>query len=304
MAKLAIKKSILKEYDTDGVSMVYMNNDTEFQIMLFNNQSFIVKADIFINGEKLDGGGIVLKPGERIWLERYLNTPHKFLFSTYEVAADDTDVDKAIKDNGAVTIKFYKERKYDDHIKVWDGYHEFYYDYDYNNGSPKLYDANYFNSLPKYSIESNYSTPKVSSVLTGSADNICECKSTHIYDGDTCTFNTSTGELRVKGKLNLNYSKEYCLPENIDIKVNSLNLSEKTKETGRIDEGAYSSQKFKHVNYDFEYTCFKMLRFKILPMSEKPYTSNDLKKVYCQYCGRKLKDKFNFCPYCGNKLQW
>ena len=68
MMAIAIAKSICKEYSTSSYPrVVYLENDQEFQIQLFNPHKFTIGAEIFINGEKLSNR-IVLKPGERIWL--------------------------------------------------------------------------------------------------------------------------------------------------------------------------------------------------------------------------------------------
>ena len=88
--------------------VVYLENGQEFQIQLFNPHKFTIGAEIFINDEKLSNR-IVLKPGERIWLERYLDIKKKFKFSTYEVEGNNTDVQEAIKDNGKIEVKFYRE---------------------------------------------------------------------------------------------------------------------------------------------------------------------------------------------------
>ena len=113
MMAIAIAKSICKEYSTSLYSrVVYLENGQEFQIQLFNPNKFTIGAEIFINDEKLSNR-IVLKPGERIWLERYLDINKKFKFSTYEVEANDADVQEAIKDNGTIEVKFYKETKGD-----------------------------------------------------------------------------------------------------------------------------------------------------------------------------------------------
>ena len=74
-----------------------------------------------------------------------------------------------------------------------------------------------------------------------------------------------------------------------------------TIETGRIENGSYSNQKFETVNNEFENYPFKTEYIKILPKSRKPYTTSDLNKIYCTNCGRKLNSKFKFCPYCGEK---
>ena len=74
-------------------------------------------------------------------------------------------------------------------------------------------------------------------------------------------------------------------------------------ETGRVEEGSYSNQKFSYVNYDFEDYPWKIETIKILPLSRKPYTQEDLQKRYCSNCGRKLSPKHKFCPYCGTKVE-
>src|SRR5574344_2479176 len=109
MMAIAIAKSICKEYSTSSYSrVVYLENGQEFQIQLFNPHNFTIGAEIFINGERFSNY-LVLKPGERIWLERYLDIKKKFKFSTYEVEGNDKDVQEAIKDNGNIEVKFYKE---------------------------------------------------------------------------------------------------------------------------------------------------------------------------------------------------
>ena len=104
MAKVAINKSLLKEYDN---RVVYLQDGDEFQIQLFNPKTTTIAAEISINGFSC-GTKLVLRPGERIWLERYLDRSNKFKFTTYKV--DDTpEVADAIKNNGKIVVKFYDE---------------------------------------------------------------------------------------------------------------------------------------------------------------------------------------------------
>ena len=110
MAQLAINKSLLKEYSTNEDSrVVYMDNNDEFQIQLFNPEQFTIGITFTFNGKDMDGM-LVLKPGERVWLERYLDNQVKFKFYTYEVDDNDVQVKHAIANNGNITVKFYKER--------------------------------------------------------------------------------------------------------------------------------------------------------------------------------------------------
>lgn len=97
-------KQRVKQYDRS----VYLENGDEFELELFNPTTQKILAKISLNGNSL-GSGIILRPGERVFLERYLNEARKFLFETYEVSSDDPNVQKAIAKNGDVEIEFYTE---------------------------------------------------------------------------------------------------------------------------------------------------------------------------------------------------
>jgi len=87
---------------------VYLNNGDEFEIELYNPTQNKVLAKIEMNGNSI-GNGIILRPGERIFLERYLDEAKKFLFETYVVNGNNEEVKQAIANNGDVVIKFYDE---------------------------------------------------------------------------------------------------------------------------------------------------------------------------------------------------
>ena len=107
--KLAVNKSILKEYQTSKSNRtVYLKNGSEFQLQLFNPLTFTICADIYINDEKIPNS-LVIKPGQRVWLERYLDRAKKFLYETYEVENGNAAVEAAIKHNGLIKVKFYRE---------------------------------------------------------------------------------------------------------------------------------------------------------------------------------------------------
>lgn len=95
----------VKQY---GNNTVYLNNGDEFEIELFNPTTNKVLAEIELNGVSL-GSGVVLRPGDRVHLERYLHSPRRFLFETYEVNKNDMDAIKAIANNGNIMVKFYSE---------------------------------------------------------------------------------------------------------------------------------------------------------------------------------------------------
>jgi hypothetical protein len=231
---ITVKKSRMKQYYVSDTPTYYLNNGTEFEIELFNNTNETVLAEIKLNNKIISNGGLVLKPAQRVFLERFLDSEQKFLFETYEV--DDTDeINELISNNGDVSISFYKEMKKQTYYKTLPYYDNYFFQTDFNN------DFNY------KSINNNYT--------------------------------------------NTNYF------------VNSLSLTANdTIETGRIEKGTTSNQKFKNVNMEFTSIPFNTYNCKLLPISQKINTVEDINvRRYCTHCGHKLKKEHNYCPACGTK---
>lgn len=277
MMAIAIAKSICKEYSTSSYSrVVYLENGQEFQIQLFNPHNFTIGAEIFINGERLSNY-LVLKPGERIWLERYLDIKKKFKFSTYEVEGNDKDVQEAIKDNGNIEVKFYKEVRKKDFpnypITTIDYFRT-------TEWSPTT-----VISQPNDYVDDHWSTT-ISTKANSSNNKFC---TTHTNYSNPCIDTLTTGD-----QSNL---VSFCASS-----ILTNMPDEMICETGRIEAGSTSNQEFDNVNIDFEYFPFVTEKIKILPISQKPFTTNDLHKIYCPECGRKLKSTYKFCPFCGSKI--
>jgi rRNA maturation endonuclease Nob1 len=89
---------------------VYLKDGSEFEIELYNPSRKTVLSKIKINGEVINGGGIILRPGERVFLERYIDVPRKFKFETYSVDSTNETMN-AIANNGDVEILFYEEQE-------------------------------------------------------------------------------------------------------------------------------------------------------------------------------------------------
>ena len=87
---------------------VYLKDGENFEIELFNPTTVRVLAKITINGNSISSSGIVLKPGERVYLERFIDTNNKFVFETYEVENSNESLN-AIRNNGLITVDFYQE---------------------------------------------------------------------------------------------------------------------------------------------------------------------------------------------------
>lgn len=252
----------VKQYDGNTV---FLNNGDEFEIELFNPTTNKVLAKIELNGSYL-GSGIVLRPGERVFLERYLNESRKFLFETYEVDGDNPNVQKAIADNGDVDVKFYNETL----------------NYYWNNS------WTYTPSWPPYS------GPTIT--YAGGWGN-------PTYSLGNSAQGASSGSISAKlsdavGEVNCFYSQSQ---ESIGCTA-PLAAPSKTLETGRIEKGSNSNQSFTHDSTLFNSWWSWSSVWKILPTSRKPLEYRDL-KVYCTNCGmkqRKHSDKF--CSKCGTKF--
>ena len=281
MIAIAVDKSICKEYSTYSYSrVVYLENGQEFQIQLFNPHNFTIGAEIFINDEKLSNV-LVLKPGERVWLERYLDIKKKFKFSTYEVEGNDKDVQEAIKDNGNIEIKFYKEVRKKD-FPIYPITTIYYKDYNFRTTEWR---PTTVISQPNDCVEDRWSTT-ISTKNNCSDNKFC---TTHTYYANPCIDTLTTG---AQSDLVSFYASS----------VSTNMPDEMVCETGRIEAGSSSNQEFDNVNIDFEYFPFITEKIKILPISQKPFTANDLHKIYCPECGRKLKSTYKFCPFCGSKI--
>jgi hypothetical protein len=105
-AQISTQKNRVKTYGEN----VYLADGQEFELELFNPSSTEVLAVVKLNGEAISESGLVIRPGERYWLERYLDKNARFKFSTYEVE-DSTEAKAAIQDNGLVEVLFYSKKQ-------------------------------------------------------------------------------------------------------------------------------------------------------------------------------------------------
>lgn len=302
MVKIAINKSILKEYK-NGNSLderiVYLDNGSEFQIQIFNPHDFVVGARIYINGVSMSYM-LVLRPGERIWLERYLDKSVKFRFETYEVDADE-ETKKAIQKNGEVKVVFYKEEHKPEpisiptwHPLVWNNTHTYEDPYapKYDDLVASIGGSVKLNALYGDERSATLKNVDISDVHNISDENLSFCV-------NDMNLTTSTVDTSFTTDTTLNYNKPLNKLRRTTLKTS---CSDKI-ETGRIEEGGYSNQQFNDVYRNFEKWSFSTETIKLLPTSQKQYNSSDLKKHYCTQCGRKINMKHKYCPYCGNKIE-
>ena len=103
-AHIAVNRNRMKQYG----NKVYLKTGTHFEIELYNPKKSKVLAKIYIDEKLISSTGIVVKPGQRVYLERWIDEPKKFLFETYEVE-DSKESKEATSENGRVMIEFYDE---------------------------------------------------------------------------------------------------------------------------------------------------------------------------------------------------
>lgn len=285
-AHIAFNKSRLKIHkqtasassgDTDGT--VYLKDGQEFEFELFNPTKDTILCKIEINNKAVSQGGLVLRPGQRYFLDRYLDVARKFKFETYEVEGDNDQVKEAIKNNGDVVVRFYREKEKPAPLNVY--FDRYYYNQDYGSGLNVLHSdfgsTNSINSFP---------------TLGSTAINSFHCSTagadrsfsghTLSFDGavTTASYNTAIGSSALAS--------------------NALRSVSKKTETGRVEKGSKSDQKFKTVDLDFEYSAFTTVKIKLLPISQQVVEELNI-TVYCTECGAKQKKGNKFCPKCGNK---
>ena len=272
MTAIAVNKSLLKEYQTSYGRTVYLDKDSEFQIKLFNPTTETIAADIFVNGKSL-GEKIIIRPGQLIWLERYLDEAKKFRFDTYEVEANVEEVKQAIRNNGDIKVKFYKEKQSYNWTRE---FNDAYYGKTETNSALNWYNA--YNSCSTENINNISLKPIVGTI------NYCPCD--YSISSDMTSINATVSSYSTSPNSYKDKKGETTQPT----------------ETGRVEKGGYSNQRFDTINLDIESWAFATEEIKLLPKSQKPVYKEDLEKLYCPECGRKVKTKFKYCPFCGEKL--
>jgi hypothetical protein len=246
---------------------VYLKDGENFEIELFNPKTARVLAKIQINGNSISDSGIVLKPGERVYLERFIDSNNKFVFETYEVENSNV-VMNAIRNNGLVEVFFYDEVTTSS--------------YDFYPGSITINTGTGpYRSYSTYGITGNNGP----SGIVGTY-----CSGTHdgfYYSGNSDSFGGST-------------------VNNLFTTSNSVNTSVKSSlnniETGRVEKGDSSNQIFETVNGSFRSIACSNISIKLLPESQKPIESSSIRN-YCTNCGTRMKKQsWKFCPSCGTKI--
>jgi len=294
-ANIAVNKSRLKLYKNAGsMPTYYLQKGQEFQIEIANPTTNVILAKIILNGKAISQGGLVLNPGQRVFLDRYLDVAKKFLFDTYEVSGS-AEMQAAIAKNGDFRVEFYKERQpfYDQYNGILSVD---------NTYRPHIKLGNYFNGTDPNFLRGSLTSGNGSYTTTGL--NLSNTSNNVDYSNSVqnCVSSYTSGVDLGATMDMLNLSNEV---KSSPLRSRSMSKSLKTQsvETGRVEQGSKSDQELKYVNKTFEYTAFHTIEYKMLPVSQKINTIEDLNvKRYCTQCGAKTGKTDNFCSSCGKKI--
>lgn len=240
---------------------IYLENNEEFSIEIFNPLKECVLADIRLNNQSISKTGLVIKPGQRVYLDCFVDDRKKFIFQTYEIEMSD-ETQEAIQNNGLMEVFFYKEEAVS--LKNWSEklrevvVREYY----------PIYVDRYPNWYP-------YHRPTVwygGCTTIGTSNNLFGGS----FGGTTTNtvFNSTTGTLNLTGGV----SNSASYTSGVDI--SNMNISNcfssesipvaGSLETGRIEKGEKSNQQFSEVDMDFEKNYIHHIVYQLLPESRKP----------------------------------
>lgn len=265
-AYITVSRNRAKNYN----GQVYLQDGQEFEIELYNPTPKTKLAKIWINGTLTSQSGLVLKPGQRVYLERFIDTPSKFKFETYTIDGTAQSL-AAIMNNGDVKICFYDEEELTPLQYTVTSTPTYKWD-TYNLGTEKYRDDKYKHSLAEKFKNDN---------LTGSSG----------LQG----FTGNRGLTGVSGAYDSSKTIQTCF-------FNSPSFNEDPIETGRVEKGNHSNQIFENYHGSFRTFASNTVFIKLLPNSAKPIEAKDL-AVYCTTCGTKnKKNTWKFCPKCGQKF--
>jgi len=238
---------------------IYLDNGQEFEIEIFNPLKESVLADIRLNGNSICKTGLVVKPGQRIYLDCFVDDRKKFIFQTYNVDGTQESLE-AIADNGLMEVFFYKEQAVT--LQNWnDRFHKVII---------HEYHPVYYPVYPRW-------YPTYYTLGTGT---ITTCNSVNTLTS-TSAYNTSS----VYGGVlnNESYGTSFT---NCSLTSGSLTSGNAyynspvggSLETGRVEKGEKSNQQFVDVDMDFEKNYIHHLVFQLLPNSRKPKEINEISK--------------------------
>ena len=218
------------------------------------------KLDIKLNGNSISKSGLVLNPGQRFYLDCFIDDKKKFIFDTYEV--DDTDeTTQAIAKNGLLEVFFYKESVVT--LQNWS-----------DRFSRILTTRTYpYWVYPTYPYWGSTVTIGAHYCGTGTTNTFTN---TNLTSGsiDLSNLNTTTNNAYYSSNNMMAINSSYT--NNVSL-TSAIGGSAKSIETGRIGKGDNSKQKFESVDMDFDKYYIASTILQILPESRRPIETKEIK---------------------------
>ena len=266
-AWIAIKRNRQKIYNRQGKTQVYLKDGQEFQIELFNPTQTRYLVKFKINGNYQADRGLILNPGQRYFLDRFIDDDKKLEFSTYEVE-DTKAAKKAIEKNGLLEVEFYAETFLHGNIISY----------------PRIYNTPNW-SQPIWTTNPHQFWGGTSAGIFNNAGG----SSTLTLAGSTVNNITYTSGTVACGTT-------YTSSANYSSVVNDASI-----ETGRVEKGEKSDQKFEEGYGTFGSWASYTTTVQIIPLSQKPAEAQEIRS-YCTGCGSRVKKQtWKFCPNCGTE---
>jgi len=226
---------------------IYLDDNQEFEIEIHNPLKESVLADIRLNGSSIAKTGLVVKPGQRVYLDCFVDDRKKFIFQTYTVDGTQESLD-AIVDNGLLEVFFYKEQAVT--LQNWnDRFHKIVIHEYYPVYYPRWY------SYP-YGVITTGTTTNLLNTTIGN-------NTFTVGNSNTCYGSTLNNITFTSGSLTSG-SAYYNSPVGGSL------------ETGRVEKGEKSNQQFVDVDMDFEKNYIHHLVFQLLPESIKPVSASEV----------------------------
>ena len=280
---------------------VFLPNEFSFQIELHNPLTESVLADIRVNGNSVSKSGIVLRPAERFYLDCFVDDKKKFIFKTYEVE-DTSESKQAISKNGTIEVYFYKEETFS--INNWMNKFDRIIEKHYY----PIYYPNYYPIYPLTQPAIWFKYQNINPILGGgyTTNNIIGSSNTSSNNNSNIFSSSINSNVSLinDGSFNTSSLNNLLQAKYSSGDSNSLNEVFNTKmETGRVEKGEESKQEFTDVDLEFQKYHISSVLYQILPESQKPVETSEIKKKFCDECGSKaLKDTSKFCHECGTKI--
>jgi len=241
---------------------IYLDDNQEFEIEIHNPLKESVLADIRLNGSSIAKTGLVIKPGQRVYLDCFVDDRKKFIFQTYTVDGDQESLD-AIVDNGLLEVFFYKEQAVT--LQNWnDRFHKVII---------HEYHPVYYPVYPRW-------YPTYYTLGTGGTGTITTCNSINTLT-TTSAYNTSSAYGGVLNNGSYGSSFTNCSLTSGSLTSGSAYYNSPvggSLETGRVEKGEKSNQQFVDVDMEFEKNYIHHLVYQLLPSSRKPKDINDISK--------------------------